>query len=316
MLDRRGRSAVPMVTPAMCTDMSGYPCENLAHLCGHKSVRDRCGATCGVCHPDGTPKCVDNEDHPGESCASLKRYCGTIPAIRIKCQVTCHVDPRDCDDIRGNPLGTIVRYNPPPTGNCYRPLISNGQVLNRRNFLEPKEKLLVQCNSGFTLVGEESYCEIQNIFKPDTRRLPECIMLGGDDFEGNGVNYRGNRSVSAAGKTCESWLASAHKGMFMTVERGRSLLRGGNHNFCRNMGEDSVPFCYTEHGQLKEYCFTLPKCGGNESDQCGVHRVDEFDCSVRHSPPDCIFSDELSVGQKEWIWEHCGAMCCSYAGCQ
>ena len=299
----------------MCEDMLDYPCNNVFHLCGYKSVRDRCGYTCGVCYPDGAPKCADIEDYPGE-CAVFRKYCSKVPAVRLKCQVTCEVDPRDCADVKGNPIGTIVRYNPPPTGNCYPPVIANGHIMNKRNFLEPEEKVLVQCDSGYTLVGEESYCDIQNVFKPDTRRLPSCIMLGGDDFSGNGADYAGNRSFTTSGQTCENWLASAHKGMFMTVERGLSLLEGGNHNFCRNTGLDSVPYCYTTNGQLKEYCFSLPKCGGRETDQCGVQRVDLLDCPQLYSPPDCVFSDALSRGQTEWIWEYCGAMCCSYAGCQ
>ena len=302
-------------TNNMCEDHTGYSCSTLSHQCGYKTIRERCGGTCGVCYPDGTPKCTDTEDYPAE-CEMLRRYCRRVPAVRIKCQVTCNVDPRDCDQIKGSPVSTIVRYNPPPTGNCYRPSIANGRVLNPRNFLEPQEKLLVRCDRGYTLIGEDSYCEIQNAFKPDTRRLPACIQIGEDDFVGNGVAYSGNRSVTISGQTCENWLASAHRGSFMNVERGLSLLQGGNHNFCRNMGADSVPFCYTKHGQLKEYCFSLPRCGGGPQDQCGVVRTDEFDCSIRHSPAECIFIDALSVGQKEWIWEHCGAMCCKYAGCQ
>ena len=300
----------------LCSDHPGYPRGNLEKFCNHKSIWEKCGETCGACKPDGTPTCSDTEDFPGE-CESYKDYCVMVPALKLKCQVTCNVPPKECEDNKRNTPG-IVKMRPPPTGNCYAPEIPNGRVVNKKVFLRYKEKLLVKCKAGYTLVGDAAYCEIQNVFKPDTRRFPACIKLGGESFTGNGKDYIGTNQYTTSGRQCDNWLKAAHRGTFRTVERGRLLLEGENHNYCRNTADEPVPFCFTRSGQVKEYCFSLPGCGGDENDRCSAVRTNVYqdECSETYSPNDCIYTDELAKNQKNWIWDHCAAMCCSYAGCQ
>jgi len=310
----RGKRSSPVTDK--CADHPGYPCRALSKHCSHKTIWERCGGTCGVCKADGSSKCTDTEDFPGE-CKGYERYCKIVPAIKLKCQLTCNVPPGECS---GNKRATpgIVKMDPPPIGTCYQPDIPNGRIMNRRVFLRPKEKLLVRCKAGYTLIGDPAFCELQNIYKPDTRRLPSCIKMGDEEFTGRGADYMGMRSFTTSGRSCENWLKAAHRGTFSTVERGKLLLQGWNHNYCRNIAseDEDVPFCFTRGGQLKEYCFSLPKCGGDENARCSTPRVDVYDCMERYSPADCIFTNELAKNQKNWIWDHCGAMCCSYARCQ
>ncbi|XP_063675020.1 uncharacterized protein LOC134811855 [Bolinopsis microptera] len=308
----RGKRSTPALD--QCTDHPGYPCRALSRHCAHKTIWEKCGGTCGMCKADGTPKCSDTEDFPGE-CASYKRYCRMVPALKLKCQLTCEVPPGECSDNKRTTPG-IVKMDPPPVGTCYPPEIQNGRILNRRVFLKPKEKLQVRCNAGYHLQGESVYCEIQNVFRPDSRRLPVCVKLGDENFVGNGADYQGARNFTTSGRSCDNWLKAAHRGTFRTVERGLLLLSGENHNYCRNVVGEPAPFCFSRSGQMMEYCFSLPKCGGDENDECSAPRVDIYDCMERYSPADCIFTNELAKNQKKWIWDHCGAMCCSYARCQ
>ncbi|KAL5257385.1 hypothetical protein ACHWQZ_G012356 [Mnemiopsis leidyi] len=297
-----------------CSDHPGYPCASLSALCSTQRFWELCGHTCGFCNPDGTEKCTDTEDFEGE-CGSYKDYCHMVPAIKLKCQVTCKVPPSECEsNKRGTP--GIVRMDPPPTGNCFKPSIENGVIRNRRQFLKQNEKLMIKCNAGYTLIGDPVYCEIQNVFKPDTRRIPSCVKIGNENFHGRGEDYTGTRNFAVSGRSCDNWVKAAHLGAFRSIERGKLLLEGGNHNFCRNPGGDVLPFCFTQGGQLLEYCFMMPKCGGDENDKCSVPRIDVYNCGEDIIQPDCIFDNELSRNRKEWIWEKCGAMCCNYAGCQ
>merc|ERR1712176_868159 len=310
----RGASVAVSYALDKWKDHPGYPCRALAKHCGHKTIWEKCGGTCGVCKPDGTPTCTDTEDFVGE-CESSKRYCRMVPALKLKCQLTCDVPPKECSDNKRSTPG-IVKMDPPPIGSCYPPEIPNGRVMNRRVFLRKKEKLLVRCNAGYELVGDAAYCEIQNVYNPDTRRLPACIKIGNEKFSGRGESYAGRRDYSMSGRSCENWLKAAHRGSFRSIERGRLLLSGGNHNYCRNIGGEPVPFCFTRTGQLKEYCFDMPGCGGDENDRCSARQVDVYDCSRQYSDDQSVYSDELSKKQVNWIWDHCGAMCCAYAECQ
>jgi len=183
-------------------------------------------------------------------------------------------------------------------------------------FLKNGEKLLVRCNARFTLVGEPSTCEIQNVYKPDTRRLPACVKMGSELFRGRGELYAGTRNYGTSGQLCDNWLKVAHRGTFPTVELGMVLMQGGNHNYCRNIGGDEIPFCFTRGGNIKEFCYSLPKCGGDEKDRCSAPRLNVYDCDNLYSPADCVFTDGRSAARVKWIWDHCGAMCCSYASCQ
>lgn len=302
-----------------CRDDPKFPtCSRVtpAH-CKNPRVRASCQLSCGVCDSQGNQKCQDDEKVPGE-CASLAQYCDRIPAVRVKCAKTCNADPTDCAESSRPVIEYVDVEKEPPKGLCYPPEIANGRVLNGAR-IAPGEELRVECDSGYTLVGETTTCLIQNVFAPDTRRLPECVRLGGrEDFTGNGADYTGPVSQSVSGAVCGNWLRLAHIGLFKGLERGRTLLKGGNHNFCRNIGgEDFTPFCYTHAGQLKQYCFATPKCGGSENDKCfAVRNNVHDDCEERHDDFDCELENELQLNQVEYIWNNCAAMCCQYARCQ
>ena len=294
-----------------CMDSPDMPCSRLTSgHCKSPRVRESCPVSCGVCDSQGTRKCQDDEKVPGE-CASLAEYCDRIEAVRVKCAKTCNADPIDC----AASLRPVIEYDDevkePPRGLCYRPEIANGRALNSAQ-LAPGEQLRVVCNTGFTLIGEASTCEIQNVFAPDTRRLPECVRLGSEDYTRNGADYTGRLTTTIEGVECQNWLETAHTGLFDGIERGRTLLKGGNHNYCRNIGgEDLAPFCFTNGGQIKRYCFEKRKC---DNDICNAEPTDVYDdCDLRFHDIDCELLDERSANRVKYVWNICAAMCCRYA---
>jgi len=301
-----------------CEDDPTFPCYSATSLhCKNSMVRARCRDTCQLCHSDGTPKCPDQEDSPGD-CLRYARYCNNVPAIRVKCAFTCASDPIDCAASLKPTIDHSSNQVEPPTGNCYVPVIPHGRTRHTR-YMHSGEVLEVQCRPGYTLIGEESTCEIQNTFSPDTRRLPKCVQMElSDEFEGKGSNYNGVRNFPLSGNECENWARLAHTGQFKDVNHGRLLLQQGNHNFCRNLGgNDLVPGCYTSENSALKYCWSTPQCGGNDSNICGSVRSNNINgCEERYRVDRCELENETTRSQAQWFWSNCSAMCCAYAGCQ
>nr|XP_022312335.1 uncharacterized protein LOC111117490 [Crassostrea virginica] len=86
---------------------------------------------------------------------------------------------------------------------------------------------------------------------PDTRwelcDVPRCERIHRDCLlTGRGLEYSGNKSVAASGKTCMNWPQESMK---------------DEANYCRNVDGSSRPWCFVqgETGPVKEYC-SIPLC--------------------------------------------------------
>ncbi|TRY84049.1 hypothetical protein DNTS_021078 [Danionella cerebrum] len=88
----------------------------------------------------------------------------------------------------------------------------------------------------------------------------ECIT-------GSGVNYKGRRSLTKTGITCQSWNMSVpHEHNFKPARHKKFDLR---HNFCRNPDNDpSGPWCFTELTETRHQECGLPQCADVECMKC------------------------------------------------
>ena len=114
-----------------CADTPGFNCPLMTSThCKIDRIREKCGESCGVCDDESSSGCQDDESTPGQ-CASFKKYCDTIPGIRVKCAKTCGVDSSDCaESLRPVVPEGNEEVKPPPMGMCSPPRIANGRVLN------------------------------------------------------------------------------------------------------------------------------------------------------------------------------------------
>eukprot|EP00041_Stephanoeca_diplocostata_P000092 m.13349 g.13349 ORF g.13349 m.13349 type:complete len:1437 (+) comp10091_c0_seq3:247-4557(+) len=82
-----------------------------------------------------------------------------------------------------------------------------------------------------------------------------CVERGGFKYrQGSSADYRGNKSVTVSGKTCQRWTAQTphSHGMWDYALGSLSL---GDHNYCRDPdGEDQI-WCYTTDPDTRwDYC--------------------------------------------------------------
>ena len=309
-----------------CEDHKGYKCKKkLKSYCHIERVRNICGKTCGV--PCPTEEAIPDElpesckDQFPERCGDerLMNFCEVAPDLRIICPETCQVPFNECSENVTKVSSPHIAEGYPAYGHCYRPYISNGRVMNVV-ILHTGDQLAIRCDEGYTLVGARTYCEIQNVFRPDSRILPECIAVGGENFTGAGADYSGTQSVSGHTNvhSCGNWKELLYTGRFTTVEHGNGLKGHGNHNYCRSRGpQDFAPYCMTFDGQFKEFCFRTPNCGGGEADLCSSVRVNDprFE-TVCNFKSKCEAPDERHIKRALYYFTNCGAMCCEHVGCQ
>ncbi|GCC26664.1 hypothetical protein chiPu_0005082 [Chiloscyllium punctatum] len=100
---------------------------------------------------------------------------------------------------------------------------------------------------------------------------PDCQV-------GNGVTYRGTRSTTSSGRTCQHWsLMSPHFHIIFTPESHPD--DGLEGNYCRNPDEDpNGPWCYTTDPQKRhDYCNDIPICE-QQHNECGRPSVEPKRC--------------------------------------
>ncbi|KAI7791795.1 hepatocyte growth factor a [Triplophysa rosa] len=90
--------------------------------------------------------------------------------------------------------------------------------------------------------------------------VKECII-------GSGFNYKGRRSFTKTGITCQAWNMSVpHEHNFKPARHKRFDLR---QNFCRNPDNDpSGPWCFTELTETRHQECGLPQCSDVECMRC------------------------------------------------
>ncbi|KAM3867641.1 tissue-type plasminogen activator [Diretmus argenteus] len=135
-----------------------------------------------------------------------------------------------------------------PVINCYVSRCYNGGTCKEAVY---SSDYLCQCPPGFT----GAQCEINTNEK--------CVV-------GQGGGYRGTWSISHSGAECINWNSTSLRGKKFTAKRlDASSLGLGNHNFCRNPDNDSIPWCYIYKGtQIAWELCTLPKCPEAKYQEC------------------------------------------------
>ncbi|KAK7130138.1 hypothetical protein R3I93_019693 [Phoxinus phoxinus] len=103
-------------------------------------------------------------------------------------------------------------------------------------------------------------------------RKPNCDLFEKKDYVreciiGSGVNYKGRRSFTKTGITCQSWnMSIPHEHNFKPARHKRFDLR---QNFCRNPDNDpSGPWCFTELTETRHQACGLPQCADVECMRC------------------------------------------------
>ncbi|XP_078086246.1 plasminogen-like [Mustelus asterias] len=103
---------------------------------------------------------------------------------------------------------------------------------------------------------------------------PDCQV-------GNGVTYRGTKSTTSSGRTCQNWSAmTPHFHRDFTPETHSDA--GLEENFCRNPDADpDGPWCFTTDFQKRfDYCSDIPICG-QLSNECGRSTLKPKKCFGR-----------------------------------
>ncbi|XP_070537454.1 uncharacterized protein [Ptychodera flava] len=84
---------------------------------------------------------------------------------------------------------------------------------------------------------------------------PQQTCGGKDECyqDANGYDYRGKRSKTISGYTCQKWTSQTPRQHNRIPENypNRGL---GDHNYCRNPDNEKDPWCYTVDGPRWEYC--------------------------------------------------------------
>merc|ERR1719375_2047648 len=109
--------------------------------------------------------------------------------------------------------------------------------------------------------------------------------MGCYEEEDSGKSYRGLKTQSLSGRTCQKWTAQHPHEITLAIGPDNGL---GNHNYCRNPdGSESKPWCYTldtraEHA--KEAC-EIPKCKGARRDY--VSEAEDLAVDIKATDCEC-----------------------------
>ncbi|XP_051897211.1 tissue-type plasminogen activator [Pristis pectinata] len=148
---------------------------------------------------------------------------------------------------------------------------------------------ICQCPAGY----KGPLCEI------DTKEV--C-------YKGRGTSYRGTWSTTASGKQCLNWNLSAVVRSRYNGHAANAQQRGlGNHNFCRNPDNDTMPWCHVYNGHILswEEC-SLPACPQLSKSECYTKNGAEYrgTSSYSRTGRTCLRWDSEAVRhstQNAWV---------------
>ncbi|XP_069788161.1 plasminogen [Narcine bancroftii] len=97
---------------------------------------------------------------------------------------------------------------------------------------------------------------------------------------GIGKQYRGTRSITSSGTTCQAWSAM-HPHAHSNYTPDTNPDAGLDENYCRNPdGDLNGPWCYTTDPKKRyDYCNDIPQCG--ITDECGISAIEPKKCFGR-----------------------------------
>ncbi|XP_077994487.1 plasminogen-like [Glandiceps talaboti] len=141
-----------------------------------------------------------------------------------------------------------------------------GHTCQKWTSQHPNHHERTQQNYPYAGLGDHNYCR-----NPDNEPTPWCYTLDGDRFEYcdvgqpgqcgndvclkayNGGHYRGTKSTTVKGHTCQKW-TSQYPIQHVRTQENYPYAGLGDHNYCRNPDNDHGPWCYTIDGSRFEYC--------------------------------------------------------------
>ncbi|XP_067879492.1 tissue-type plasminogen activator isoform X2 [Heterodontus francisci] len=135
-----------------------------------------------------------------------------------------------------------------PVRDCVRNKCYNGGRCRQATY---SHHHICQCPAGYS--GQ--LCEF------DTRE--QC-------YRGRGMGYRGTWSLTHSGRECLNWNATVVARTRYNGRRPDAQQMGlGNHNFCRNPDNDTVPWCHIYNGHILTWdkC-SLSPCSNSFSSEC------------------------------------------------
>ncbi|XP_069765677.1 hepatocyte growth factor-like isoform X3 [Narcine bancroftii] len=90
--------------------------------------------------------------------------------------------------------------------------------------------------------------------------IRECII-------GKGKNYRGTKSVTESGQTCQYWNSTIpHDHRFFPLNYWKNILQ---ENYCRNPDDDEGgPWCFTMNPKIRQESCAIPQCSEVECITC------------------------------------------------
>ncbi|KAG7259140.1 hypothetical protein CRUP_020677 [Coryphaenoides rupestris] len=167
-----------------------------------------------------------------------------------------------------------------PVVTCQESRCYNGGVCKKALY---SSDFLCQCPPSFS----GTQCEINTNEK--------CVS-------GRGEAYRGTWSVSHTRSVCINWNSTSLRGQRFTARKhDGSSLGLGNHNFCRNPDNDSVPWCFVYKGAQVDwqYC-SVDKCPENKEQECvrGAGQTYRGSTAVSHSGARCLAWDSPVIRRK------------------
>ncbi|KAI1901130.1 hypothetical protein AGOR_G00057030 [Albula goreensis] len=167
-----------------------------------------------------------------------------------------------------------------PVTSCFAPRCYNGGTCKEAVY---SSDFLCQCPPGFS----GTQCEINTSEK--------CIM-------GRGLGYRGTWQITRTAAECLNWNSTELRGKKYTAARPDGTSLGlGNHNYCRNPDNDTMPWCYVYKGVqiVWEYC-KLPTCASDPNFECvqGKGQTYRGTTAVTKGGSRCLAWDSPAVVRK------------------
>ncbi|XP_043537502.1 tissue-type plasminogen activator isoform X1 [Chiloscyllium plagiosum] len=127
-------------------------------------------------------------------------------------------------------------------------------------------------------------------------------------YQDRGTGYRGTWSITRSGAKCLNWNSTAVSRTRYNGHRPDAHQMGlGNHNYCRNPDNDTVPWCHVYNGHILTWdkC-SIPACPKNHSSVCYTKNGADYrgTRSYSQSGSRCLNWDSEVVRHKQhnaWI---------------
>ncbi|XP_078095451.1 tissue-type plasminogen activator isoform X2 [Mustelus asterias] len=135
-----------------------------------------------------------------------------------------------------------------PVQDCAQNVCYNGGRCRQAVY---SQNLVCQCPPGYS----GKLCELDTKVK--------C-------YQGRGTDYRGTWSLTQSGKECLNWnLTVVYRTYYSSRRPDAQQLGLGNHNYCRNPDNDTMPWCHIYKGHTLSWdkC-SIPACPKNLQSEC------------------------------------------------